>query len=97
MCSNVRVLTAAIAGYLIGGLTGSALASWLLMVAAGGAMFAWSRASDRRNGGASCAIPPAGRRGPAVRPVSDEGLHLIDRTSTPSKESTSTARGLGRQ
>ena len=61
MCSNVRVLTAAIAGYLVGGLTGHVLASWLLMLAAGGAMFLWSRARERSGGAASCAMLRARR------------------------------------
>lgn len=56
MCSNVRVLTAAIAGFVIGDLSGSAIAAWVLMAVAGAAMFLWSRASDRRNG-TSCAVP----------------------------------------
>lgn len=76
MCSNVRVLTAAIAGYLLGGLTGSAVASWLLMVAAGAAMFTWSRVTERRNGGASCALPRDRSREASTSPVFDGPLDL---------------------
>ena len=57
VCSNVRVLSAAAAGYLLGGLFGGGVASIVLMVAAALAMLAWSKMSARRLGQPSCALP----------------------------------------
>lgn len=60
MCSNVRALSAAVAGYLLGGLFGGGGVSVALMVAAGLAMFTWSKLAARRFGPPSCGLP-AGR------------------------------------
>lgn len=70
MCSSVRVLSAAMAGYLLGGLFGGGVASVVLMVAAGLTMLAWSKMSARRLGQPGCALPPTrlGPSGPRSEP-----------------------------
>lgn len=92
MCSNVRILTAAIAGYLIGGLSGSALAAWVLMAAGGAAMFFWSRTSDRRNG-ATCAVP---RTRPAWRSESQRPASPLGRLGSGSGVDERVGSGGGR-
>lgn len=90
MCSSVRVAAAAIAGFLLGGLTGSAVVSWVLMAAAGAAMLAWSRSRERRSGATSCALPqlPARDRPASVTPTAPGPAPVGARLGAPGADTT---------
>ncbi|MDA8297213.1 MAG: hypothetical protein M0004_11625 [Actinomycetota bacterium] len=65
----------AIAGYLLGTLTGNTLFGWILAAVAGAAMYAWSRRAAAR--GATCGLPGASQRHCRPEPVANDARHIV--------------------
>ena len=62
-CLGVRIGVAAMLGYSLGALGGDATVAWVIAIAAGTAVFLWSRRRARRTGeacGAGCTTSPLG-------------------------------------